>query len=268
MKQSWTTWTVPDKQNKVEVDMKKIHLLVILSLTLLVGCDRGMNKTAQNLLLVFADQEESVEPYKTRVIVTPDFMRFDYGEGATDFLLFDRKQKTIYSVIQESKSVTVITSNAVDIKPPFDLKLSNKQIHDLKDAPTMDGVKPQHHVYLSGEQVCFEVLSVPGFLPAYVLAMQEFNTILANDSALTLNGMPADMQDGCSLAKDVFAPNRHFQAGFPIQQWGSDGTRTELLEFKKDYQADKTLFEIPAGYNRLNIQDIRSKLSGQPAAQE
>ena len=247
--------------------MKKIHLLAIFSLMLLVGCDRPMDKTAQNLLLIFVDQEESVEPYKTRVIVTPDYMRFDYGEGAADFLLFDRKQKAIYSVIQESKSVTVITSEPQDIKPPFDLKLSNKRIHDLQDAPSMDGIKPQHHAYLAGEEVCFEVLSVPGFLPAYVQAMQEFNTILANDSATTLNSIPADMQDGCSLAKDIFAPNRHFQAGFPIQQWGADGTRTVLEEFKKDFQPDKTLFEIPAGYNRLNIQDIRSKLSGPPSGQ-
>jgi len=241
--------------------MKFVYIVLLSFVVLLTACDRSAGKASQNLMLVFADQEEEVEPYQTRILLTPDFMRFDDGEGATDFLVFDRKQKTIYSVIQESKSVTVISSVPSDVKPPFELKLGRKQIDDMQDAPTMDGVKPQHHVFMSGEQICFEVLSVPGFLPAFVEAMQEFNTVLANDSIVTLNNLPADMQNGCSLAKNIFAPNRHFQVGFPVQQWGPDGSRSVLLDFKTDYQADKTLFEIPASYSRLNIQEIRANLS-------
>lgn len=243
--------------------MKLIHLVIVSLLVLLAGCDQPANKGSQNLLLVFGDQEEGVEPYQTRILVTPDYMRFDDGEGAVDFLIFDRKQKTLYNVVQESKSITVISAAPAEVNPPFDLKLSHKEIDDLQDAPAMEGIKPQHHVYLAGEQICFEVVSVPGFLPAFVEAMKEFNIILANDSAVTLNNLPTDMQNACSLGKSTFAPNRHFQAGFPLQQWGPDGSRSVLLDFKKDYQADKTLFELPANYSRLNIQEIRASLSAQ-----
>lgn len=243
--------------------MKLIQLVLVCLLVLPAACDKPASKGSQNLLLVFGDQEEGEEPYKTRILVTPDKMRFDDGEGAGDYLIFDRRQKTIYSVVQESKSVTVISARPVDVKPPFDLKLSSKTIDDMQDAPAMGGVKPRHHVYLSGEQVCFEVLAVPGFLPAFVEAMQEFNTVLANDSAVTLNNLPADMQNGCSLAQSIFAPNRHFEAGFPLQQWSPDGSHSVLLDFKKDPPADKLLFELPAGYSRLNIQEIRASLAGQ-----
>lgn len=241
--------------------MKLMPLLTVFLLTLPAACDRSANTAAENLLLVFGDQEQGVEPYKTRILVTPDYMRFDDGEGATDYLLFDRKEKAIYSVVQESKSITVITAEPMSVKPPFDLKLNHRMVDDMQDAPTMMGIKPQHHVYLSGEDVCFEVVSAPGFLSAYVEAMKEFNTVLANDSALTVNNLPADMQNGCDLAKGVFAPNRHFQGGFPLQLWGPDGTRSQLLDFKQGHQPDKTLFEIPAGYNRVNIQEIRANLS-------
>jgi len=241
--------------------MKLVHLVFVCCVVFLAACDQSANKASQNLLLMFGDQEEGVDPYQTRILVTPDFMRFDDGEGATDYLVFDRKQQTIYSIVQETKSITVISSAAVEVKPPFDLKLSHKKIDDMQDAPSMEGVKPQHHVFLSGEEVCFEVLSVAGFLPAYVAAMQEFNTVLANDSALTLSSLPADMHNGCNLAKGIFEPNRQFALGFPLQRWSPDGSSSVLIDFKKDYQADKTLFEIPASYSRLNIQEIRSKLS-------
>lgn len=241
--------------------MKLNVVLMILGAVLLTACDKTADEGSQNLMLMFGDQEPEVDPYQTRLIITPDFMRFDDGEGATDFLLFDRSKKAIYSVVQSNKSVTVITSDPREVKSPIELKLSNKTIDDMKDAPSMEGVKPVHHVYLSGEQVCFEVLSVPGFLPAYNRAMMEFNSVLANDAKLTLNSMPADMHNGCSLAKSVFAPNRHLQKGFPIQLWGPDGTQSVLLDFKRDYEADKTLFEIPASYSQLNIQELRQNLA-------
>ena len=241
--------------------MKLIYFVFLSVLVMLTACDRPASPGAQNLLLMFSDQEAEVEAYQTRIIITPEFMRFDDGEGAADFLLFDRKQKTIYSVVQESKSVTVIADQPVDIKPPFDLKLSHKKIDDLKDAPAMEGIKPQHHVYMSGEKVCFEVIAVAGFLPAYVQAMQEFKQILANDAAGLLSAMPADLQNACDLASDIFAPNRYFQSGFPLRKWGPDGEESLLIDYKRDYEPDKALFLIPDGYTRLSIQDIRAGLN-------
>ncbi len=243
--------------------MKLTSLIILSLLILLAACNQQTNQVSQNLLLIFADQEEDVEPYTTRILITPDYMRFDDGEGAVDYLIFDRKQKTIYNMVQESQSITVITALPSDVKPPIKLNLSHKMVDDLQDAPTMQGVKPQHHIYMADRQICFEVVSVPGFLPAYVKAMKEFNTVLANDSTVTMNNLPADMQNACSLAKNTFAPNRHFQAGFPLQQWGPDGKRSALLDFKTDYPIDKTLFEIPVDYQRVNIQDIRASFSKQ-----
>lgn len=241
--------------------MKLVPLVMAVSLIFLAACNKPADQASQHLMLVFGDQEEGVDPYKTRILVTPDFMRFDDGEGAVDYLVFDRRKKAIYSVVQDSKSVTVITSEKQEVQPPFALKLSNKKIADMQDAPTMEGTRPQHHVFMSGEEICYEVLSVPDFLPAFIEAMQEFNTVLAYDSAMTLSNLPADMQNGCSLAKSIFAPNRHFKVGFPLQLWSPDGSSSVLLDFKRDHKADKTLFEIPASYSRLNIQEIRTNLS-------
>lgn len=241
--------------------MRYRFVVLILMMVFVAACDKSATNDSQTLKLIFGDREPEVDPYQTRVIITPEYMRFDDGEGAADYVVFNRKEKAIYSVVQSSKSVTLIKSEATDVKPPFDLKLNQKVIDDMQDAPMMEGKKPVHHVYMSGEQICFEVVSVPGFLTAYVAAMKEFNQILADDGKLTLNSMPADIHNGCSLGKSIFAPNRHLEKGFPLQLWGPDGTQSVLLDFEKDYQPDKTLFEIPTSYSTLNIQDIRSSLA-------
>ncbi|MDH5446543.1 MAG: hypothetical protein OEY52_13405 [Gammaproteobacteria bacterium] len=241
--------------------MQYKFVILMMFIAAMAACDRSASKLSEPLMLVFGDKEEEVEPYQTRIIITPEFMRFDDGEGATDFVLLNRIEKKIYSVVQSNKTVTIIQSEDQDVKSPFDLKLSSKKIDDMQDAPSMEGIKPQHHVYMSGDQICFEVVTVPGFLPEYVQAMSEFNQILANDGKLTLNNMPADMQNGCSLAKTVFEPNRHLKDGFPVQLWGPDGTQSVLLDFKRNFEADKTLFEIPSSYESLNIMDIRAKFA-------
>ena len=242
--------------------MKLTHLIVVALLIALVGCDQQTNQQAGNLLLVFGDEESGVDPYQTRVLVTPEFMRFDDGEGSVDFLVFDRKQKTIYNVIKANQSVTVMSAKPVEVTSPIELKLAHKQMDDMQNAPSMQGIKPQHHAYMSGEKVCFEVVSVPGFLPEFVAVMKEFNTVLANNSAATLTTIPADMHEGCDLAESIFAPNRHFEAGFPLQKWDSTGKRQVLLDFKTDYQVDQSLFAIPSGYKRMNMEEIRASLSG------
>ena len=174
--------------------VKLIHFVVLFFTVLLAGCDQSANKGSENLMLMFADQEEDVEPFQTRILLTPDYIRFDEGEGAVDYLIFDRKQKTIYSVVQESKSITIVSAQAMDVKSPIELKLSHKLIDDMQDAPTMEGIKPQHHVYMAGDKICFEVISVQGFLPAFATAMKEFNTVLANDSAVRSEEHTSELQ--------------------------------------------------------------------------
>ena len=55
-------------------------------------------KPPENQLIVFLETEQGAEPYKTRIIVTPNVVRFDDGEGSSAYLLFDRKTRTARNI--------------------------------------------------------------------------------------------------------------------------------------------------------------------------
>ena len=56
--------------------MKNIVLLLILGV--LTACAQ---KEQSDTLVLFVEQEDGVEPYQTRMIITKEFVRIDDGEG-------------------------------------------------------------------------------------------------------------------------------------------------------------------------------------------
>ena len=57
------------------------------------------------LVLQYQEWEPGGQPYAARVMVTPRFMRQDFGPGDPDFLLFDRHAGVIYSVQTEDRRI-------------------------------------------------------------------------------------------------------------------------------------------------------------------
>ena len=239
-------------------------LRTILLLLLVLGntaCDRKPVNESYSYLLLFAEEEADIEPYQTRVLLTPDYLRFDDGDNSTEYVIFDRKKKTIYSVANETRTVIVVEPKTHSVQPPFALKLAHLKLDDMQDAPSIGGNRPKHYQFKSIDETCYETLSVIELLPEYIQAKREFNQILANDSAQTLLATPADMQNGCEMAKSTFAPNRHFEFGFPVRMWKEDEYSKTLLDYKKDYVIDAKLFTLPANFRRLTVDEIRRSKS-------
>lgn len=234
-------------------------LIVILLLTLnLFACDKSQTKQTNNsALLIFMEYENNVEPYQTRLIVTPEFLRFDDGEGANDFILFDRNKKKIFSINTEEQTVMSISEKQHDIKPPFELKLEDKQLPLGDDVPKIAGKEAKHFRFLANGEACYEVIAVEGLMPEVVTALKEFNRILASDSAMTFNTIPADMHNACEMSMDTFAVGRHLDKGFPIQEWSESGTGRHLVDYKEDYQPVAALFEMPKDFQYYSVQDYR-----------
>ena len=80
--------------------MKKILLLIMMAV--ISACAQ---KQAGDTLVVFVEQEDGVDPYQTRMIITEDFVRIDDGEGDKDFVLFDRKNMVVQSVTSSEKTI-------------------------------------------------------------------------------------------------------------------------------------------------------------------
>lgn len=207
--------------------------------------------------IIFIEQEKHIPPYQTRVLVTPRYLRFDDGAGSRDFILYKRKEHVIYRVNSSDRTIMSIDDHGIAIKPPFDLKLAQKDLGPMKDAPKVGGTVPVHYEFSAGGQLCYDVIAVPGLMPGALAALREFRQVLAADSTHTFNRIPADLQNACDMARSTFAPNRHLSKGFPIQEWRKDGYQRGLKSYKLDDEVDASLFQLPKGYQRYNIQDFR-----------
>ena len=229
------------------------------------GCNQQQDKTEQKTLesksgvtlLNFVEQERGVEPYPTRLIVTEKFLRFDDGEGSADFVLLDRNKDVIYSVNSEEQTVMAVHKKKIEIQPPFKLELTHEQLDDLKGAPDIEGIQPRHIVFSANSEQCYEVIAVPGLLPNVVTALQEFTDLLATDSKVTFNTLPADLQKPCDISMNTFAAGRHLAFGFPIQEWSANGSGRALVDYQLDYEPDESMFILPADYNHFTVQEFR-----------
>jgi hypothetical protein len=235
------------------------HLFVVLIFILsLTGCDK-VQPTQKNsaTLLFFNEFENDVEPYQTRLIVTQSFLRFDDGEGSKDFILYDREKKTIYSVNSDEQTVMSIAEKQTNVKPPFELNLGEEWLPIEEDAPKIDGMEARHYRFLVNNKNCYDVIAVEGLMPEVVMALKEFNKVLASDSALTLHTLPADMLNACDLSMDTFAVGRHLDKGFPIQEWTESGTGRHLVDYNGNFKPADSLFELPKEFQLYSVQDFR-----------
>lgn len=233
--------------------VRKITLFIFIAVLVSACQDKVTTKPAMAL---FVEQELDIEPYKTRIIVTADYMRLDDGKDESDFALLNRKTGTIYSVNSDNNTIMSVAAGKVDIKPPMQLSISNDKVTTTENIPSIAGKTPEHYAFSVNGKVCYEVMVVKGMLPDMVKAMQEFANILAGDSAITFNNIPADVRNACDMAGNTFAPSRHLQFGFPVQEWKKGYSRT-LMEFNDDFKVDPKLFEFPKDYFHFAVQDYR-----------
>lgn len=209
-----------------------------------------------NQLLVFLESEKDIQPYQTRVIVTPTQVRFDDGEGSKSYTLYDRASRIARTIDTEQQTVLEMHPKTIKVEPPFALNYDIKDLGEMKDAPKIMGKEPRHFQDYTNNKLCYDVITIDGLMPEAVKALSEFHQLLASDSKVTFNNMPADMQDPCSIAMNTFAPTRYLQHGFPIHQWRPGYSRM-LVDYKEHYTPDPKLFEIPGGYFTYTVQQVR-----------
>ncbi|MDZ7804240.1 hypothetical protein [Thiohalophilus sp.] len=243
----------------------KAVMMSLVALTLLGGCNNSESDPDKqtSVKIDFVEHEKYVKPYPTRLIVTNQFMRFDDGEGSTSFILFNRKTDTIYSVNDDDRTVMSLKRQDIELEPPMELKLEERNLGTLDDAPEIQGMTPVHYQFFANDEVCYDVVAVKGLMPDVVDAMQAFKAILANDSKVTFNNIPADLHDACDMSMSTFASGRHLEHGFPIQEWSVDGDGRTLVNYDENYDPDPALFELPEDYRHFSVQDMRGgKVTG------
>lgn len=236
--------------------MKK--LVFFLMVSVLFSCAK---KEYGDTLVLFMEQEEGVEAYQTRMIITKDFVRIDDGEGDKDFVLYDRRQKIVHSVDSAEKRIMAVREKKLKggqkFDPPFKLTHSYKEMPAMKDAPTIEGEKAKHYQLITNDKVCYDVVAVKGLMPHVAKALTAFHKHMASDSIVTFNNLPEDMYDACDMTATTFKPARQFEHGFPIKEWGKREYTRSLVDYNIEYKADPNLFVLPKGYKRYTVTELR-----------
>ena len=210
-----------------------------------------------SIALYFAERDPERGGSRMRIIITPGFVRIDEDGDNKDFLLFDRKQKTIYSVNRDSKRVLTIEPKTVRLKAPTSFK--HKIVTDRAKYPAIGGRPVRYYKLLTNGMQCYELYAAEGLLPGAVAALREYRQTLAGEQAAVVPFMPTELQTPCELANNVFLPVRYLAHGFPVKFTDMTEKTTELIDYKVDFKADAALFQLPEGYNRMSIEKLRGK---------
>jgi len=212
----------------------------------------GVALAVEALVLDYHEWEHDRPAYDNRVTISPGFLRQDMGSGSKDFLLFDRKAATVYSVDGDAHTILVMGGEQAVGESPLPLELSEHNVTPA-DAPKVAGRSVMVTDYMANGELCYRGSSVPGLSPEAVAAWREFNTVMAAQRAATLANTPVELLDPCLLATAIFAPVRHLQHGLPIREDNPTGISRELLDFRPAVEVDAALFQLPDGYRRITL---------------
>jgi hypothetical protein len=201
-------------------------------------------------IVLFEEQEAGIDPYPVRILVTPEYVRFDDGYDESDFVLLDRSSRTLFSVVHENHSVLEIRNHAFSGSLPTNITLTEERIED-DDAPAIAGKQPVHIRYLANETPCYQSISVSGLLDKAVAGLIEYETALGERQLGNLQSVPETMQTPCFLSRYAYAPDRHYTHGLPVQIWDETGFYRSLTDFHESGTVAAVLFEVPDSYEKL-----------------
>jgi hypothetical protein len=241
--------------------IQRLSWLILITLAgsvMLSACSPAQEAT----IVYFDEQEGSNEPYRTRMIVTPAYIRFDDNDDKGDFVLYDRKQRVIYSTNSMDQRTLVIRWK--DNRPVMPKKIKNRDERLKETVPSVDGRAVSHYRLHTNDSLCYDLYAAEGLLPDAVAAMAEFAQTLSVEHAAFLQTVPQTGASPCDQVNNVYRPARYLKFGFPIHARDYLGRSRLLADYKTGEKVAAELFELPEDYQQFTTEEIRSNtLPGQ-----
>ncbi|HFE39546.1 MAG TPA: hypothetical protein ENK06_14220 [Gammaproteobacteria bacterium] len=240
--------------------MTILHRLIILLFLLMPGCASQTVLQKENsqagqvapitkpanagYLLRFVETRPEAAERRIRMIITDQYLRIDEGRQAKDFVLFNRKNKTLAHVDNNKVSVSQFDSAAEKIKPNFPLNwfVASQTSHALMKTQEDGKAKAMHYRLYLNDKPCYNLVSIESHLTETLDTLREYNQLLANQRKQVYKAVEGQQ---CRDAIKIFSPDIRLQYGFPLREWGSDGYQRFLVDVKKDIIFPATMFQLP-----------------------
>lgn len=205
----------------------------------------------QAAMLVYQVWEKGIEPYISRILVTPDHLRIDEGATSDGYTLFDRHQEIIYNISLEDQSVLVM--DVTDVAPDENGNLIlEDEVVDDEQAPKVAGHTPKNVRLLANGELCSELVVIDGVMEDALDALSELKQVLARIQVKSIDAMPLGSNTPCDLASSIYAPDRSLRFGLPLQE-RSGGRSQSLVDFSDAHEVEDSLFEIPESFVRQSM---------------
>lgn len=206
------------------------------------------------VLLTFSERERAGTPlFKSLMYANKNYLYISDERAPNDFLLFNRSNKTIYSVTHGNKTVFVIKPREVKGPPPIKIEYVAKS-QPSSAIPKVSGRVATHYQYSANGKQCYDAVTLEAsFLKEVVAIVKEYRQVLAGEHASTVNSMPVDTHDACDLALNIYHATQHLDTGLPMREWDQKGYLKFMVNYQLNYKMDVAKFEIPKDYNEFSL---------------
>lgn len=230
----------------------RISKWLMLWVWLLPSWVQAEAQTVEATLVLYKEQEPGTQSYPVRILVTPEYVRFDDGHNGSDYVLYERLNQRISSVVHSNKTLSHFAvpkeMTLISIKSPQ----IDKLIEDDPQAPTIDERAVKLLSISADGEECLSSAVVPGFLPEVVEALAEYHAVIRKRNIQELNTLPADLRTPCYLANQIFAHGSQYDFGFPVHENIRDGRKRILMDYRRQVVGSE-LFWLPENYQVFKI---------------
>lgn len=213
-------------------------------------------KSEPGTLLIMMESNEGEPTFTTRIFVNEGYLHMSDNRSPADYMLFNRKEKTIYNITSEDKTILVIRDKSVDVESPIELDYQEES-QPSGAIPTIEGKKATHYKYTANGKHCYDSVVMPeSFMPDVLAAMKEFREVLAGEHATTVDRTPKELLDACDLSVNIFHATKHMDHGLPIREWDRHGYQRFMKDYVEKMEPGEGSFDLPKDFERYSVGDV------------
>ncbi|MCW8851973.1 MAG: hypothetical protein OQK44_04850 [Gammaproteobacteria bacterium] len=222
-------------------------------------------KTEEVYQLSYIEREPGTDEYEVTMLVSDRYIRIDEAGEESGYIIYDDKDKVIYSIAHHDKSILVIKEKAfsVDDSPVKPIV----EYLELADAPSVSGKSIYNYrVYINTgtgkeaeEETCTEIQLVEGLLPEVRGILQNYQKVVSGQQVNMVDNKISEFQGACFYADQVYNTGTYYEKGLPIQEWHSND-RSRILTTYDKISIDPAKFKYPESYRQFSV-DRDSKFS-------
>ena len=98
-----------------------------IAFSFLLVCLSGLAAAKPADLLVYKVFEKGTEPYISRILITDQHIRLDEGAEQGNFTLYNRAEKTVYSIESTGKTILKLKPMATEVPSNYALILTEEK---------------------------------------------------------------------------------------------------------------------------------------------